>query len=175
MKRIYTTFFLLLTLLLFSQQKEFEFTKSGINNFIVTEIANKSKAEIYTQTYNWILKNYKNPDEVINSKIENEFIKIQGIKSNLLCLKSNLCTDVKYTLAFSFKDNKYKMEIINIEQRMPEIGWVHFSGLEDGKFYFENNGELKSKFKLYEELPKFFNNLNSSISDYTEVKNKEDW
>ncbi len=175
MKKIYTTFFLVISLLIFSQQKAFEFTKNGLNNFIVTNVENKSKAEIYTQTYGWILKNYKNPDQVINSKIENEYIKIEGIQPNLLCLKSNLCTDVKYTLTFSFKDNKYKVEILNIEQKMPELGWVHFTGLEDGKFYFEDNGELKSKFKLYQELPKFFNNLNSSIADYISGKNSENW
>ena len=164
----------------FSQETEFTFTKNGITDFVVTKIENKSQAELYKKTLDWIGINYKNPKEVLKGQVENEYIRIEGIEVNLFCLNPSLCQNMKYQIEISFKEAKYKIDIIALDQDMPELGWVHFNGLEDGSFYFNNKGEVKPKFKIFaEEIPKFFNKINKSISEYLvngNLKNKKnDW
>jgi hypothetical protein len=110
MRKIILTSSLLMTILGFSQETEFKFTKDGFTDYVVTPVENKTAAELYKKT----------------------------------------------------------------------IDWVHFGGLEDGKFYFNENREVKSKFKIIaDDIPKYFNSLNKSLYDFIingrSTEKKNDW
>jgi hypothetical protein len=164
----------------FSQETEFRFTKDGFSDYVVTDCKDKSAAELYKKTIDWISVTFNNPKEVLKAQIENDYLRFKSVEENLFCLNQAMCSDMKYQIEVSFKDGKYKFDIIALDQDMPEIGWIHFTGLEDGKFYFNENGEVKPKFKqIAIEIPKYFNSLNSSLKDYiinvNYYKNKNDW
>ena len=84
---------LLLLLMLVSfysnaQETEFKCTKEGFTDYIVGIVEGKTSQELYKKTLDWVSYTYKNPKEVIKAQIENDYIRIEGAKSNLLCIKS---------------------------------------------------------------------------------------
>ena len=115
---------LILTLALYNigyaQVTEFTFTKDGLTDYVVTQCEGKTQSEIYKKCIDWIAYTYKNPLSVTQAKIENEYIRIEGIRESLICdnsaLYGKVCRDGKYTLEISFKDGKYKFEILKIEK-----------------------------------------------------------
>jgi hypothetical protein len=180
MRKFTLVFVVLFTTLGFSQETEFKFTKDGFTDYVVTDCKDKSAAELYKKTIDWISTNYNNPKEVLKAQIENDYLRFEAIEKNLFCLKPTMCSDMKYQIEVSFKDGKYKFDLLALDQDMPDIGWVHFGGLEDGKYYFIENGEAKSKFKIIaDEIPKYFNSLNKSLNDFitngVSTKKKNDW
>lgn len=180
MKNIILGLLMLFTVLGFSQETEFKFTKDGFTDYVVTDCKDKTAAELYKKTIDWISTTYNNPKEVIKAQIENDYLRFESVEKNLFCLKPTLCSNMKYQIEVSFKDGKYKFDLLALDQDMPDVGWVHFGGLEDGKFYFNENGEVKSKFKIIaDDIPKYFNSLNKSLYDFIinggSTKKKNDW
>ncbi len=63
-----------------AQETEFTFTADrGMTDFIVTQVEGKTAPEIYKKVIDWIKITYKNPNEVILSTIENEYVRFEGI------------------------------------------------------------------------------------------------
>lgn len=154
---------------------KYEITKDGFTDYIVSEVPGKTKEEIYTKTLEWINKNYQNPEKVIMGKVENDYIRIEGIESNLFCIPAD-CQDGKYQIEISFKDGKYKFDVISLHQKISD--WIVVDFNQNKSFYFDSNG-LKKKFDKYQSIPAYFNTLNKSLSDYisgTEIQsNKNNW
>lgn len=171
-----------------AQETEFKFTKEGLTDYVVGIVEGKTAQELYKKTIDWINVTYKNPKEVIKAQIENDYIRLEGAKSNMLCIKTLgllNCYNVRYQIEISLKDGKYKFDIIKLEQYIPPSqysvtsGWSEI-GIINTSVYYKENGDLKSLFKLYPAaIETEFNSLNTSLKDFlksdTIPSKKSDW
>lgn len=182
----------LLILLLFisitssAQETEFTFnSERGMTDFIVTPVEGKTAPEIYKKIIEWIKVTYKNPDKVILSTIENEYVRFEGSSETLYALnifgKKNY-QNVKYEIEISIKDNKYKFDLVGFQIFSETIGWTQFDvfivntskkGIE---FFYKTDGSLRNAFKYLPEVPIYFNDLNKSLSEsFSTTVKKSDW
>lgn len=162
---------LLITASMTAQQK-FEFKKEGLTDYVVTEVKGTAP-ELYTKTINWVKETYKNPDEVIKMKIDNEKIRIEGFQKNFNCI-SSVCADALYTIEISFKDDKYKFDAVSMEMKNSAGSFT--IPLEDFSIYYDKKGELKKQsVEPLNNLVNLFNGLNESLKNYISEVKKSDW
>lgn len=166
----------------FGQINKIKITKEKFYNTIVTEVKNKKKKTIYDKTIKWINLNYQDPTKVILSKIDNEFIRIQGISDLYWVQYPEPRTDyfaypVKYIIDISIKDNKYQFKIQNLQTKL-DYTFTDFNILSNPEFYYRKDGTfIESQKPTEEELPKYFNSLNQSLYNYILEKKdvSENW
>jgi hypothetical protein len=175
MKKI--IYFLLATIsisnLSFSQETEFKFDKEGFTDFVVTQCEGKTQAELYKKALDWVSVTYKNPKEVIKAQIENDYIRIEGSSNSLICLNilGKKYNNATYQIDISFKDGKYKFDVIEIRQyteasQYSSGGWSEV-GLATTEPYYNKKGEIRGVFKYFPEfLPTYFNKLNLELKDF---------
>lgn len=154
----------------------------------------KHNPKFTKKTIDWISLNFKNSQSVVQAKIENEFIRIEGFKESLVCVNGMYgkdCRDGKFILEISIKDGKYKMEITDIEQYLEATNnrsgqnyparWMPIKNTESsyergGK---KHVGEISSYYKDFVEIPIFFNKLNKNLEEFILESNilskKSDW
>lgn len=177
--------FLLFTGSIFAQENQFTFSESGFTDYVVTNCPNKSKEEIYQKTIDWISVTYNDPKEVIKAQIQNDYIRFQALKKNVLLgtfMGLETMQDYKYHIEVSVKDGKYKFDVIDIEVYTPSTqytaGYWSSLNLVNTKGNYKN-GKIKPSVKfLPTELPKIFNELNESLFTYinnNEVSKKNEW
>lgn len=188
MKKIVLGLLMLVSFYSNAQPTEFKFTKEGFTDYVVGVVEGKTAQELYKKTLDWISVTYKNPKEVIKAQIENDYIRLEGVKSSMLCTKSlglMNCSDGRYLIEISFKDGKYKFDLTKLEQYIPPSqytvtsGWSEV-GLANTSGYYKDNGDLRSVFKLYPTaIETEFNSLNMSLIDFlksdTIPSKKSDW
>jgi hypothetical protein len=175
MKKIVIVLFMVVSFYSNAQETEFKFTKDGFTDFVVIPVQNKTQAELYKKALDWVSVTYKNPKEVIKAQIENDYIRIEGFKSSMLCIKTLgmlSCSDARYQIEISFKDGKYKFDLTKLEQYIApsqytvSSGWSEV-GLVSTSVYYKENGNLKGVFKLYPSaIETEFNLLNTSLKDF---------
>lgn len=189
MKQIITIVTLLCSGVLFSQETAFTFTKDGFTDFVVVSVPNKTQAELYKKTLDWVSVTYNNPKEVIKAQIENDYIRIEGVKENALCMNvmlSRMCDDVKYQIEISFKEGKYKFDVVSVQQflKTSEVsvisGWRECGFMNTTAGFYKSNGELKNVFKDYpQESTSMFNEINDKLKDFllsdSIPSKKSDW
>lgn len=177
-----------------AQETQFTFDNTkGMTDFVVTEVSGKTAPEIYKKIIEWIKITYKNPDKVILSTIENEYIRFEGISSSFYSINipfiGKSYQDTKYQIEISIKDGKYKFDIISMENytspsQYTSGGWsnnVLFNGNLDKEFleksFYRKDGTLKSVWKNINDVPVYFNELNKSILDgmTSSVKKNDGW
>ncbi|TDE45034.1 DUF4468 domain-containing protein [Flavobacterium rhamnosiphilum] len=172
-----------------AQDREFKFDKLGLTDYIITDIPNKTKSEIYQKVINWIKTTYKNPESVIASEIKDEYVKINGVTSGLTTfsvLGTTFVSENKYTFEISVKDGKYKFDVLEIQDytepsKYSSGGWGNYHITEDiNNELYKKNGDVRGRYKIAEKaIPEYFNQLNKSLLDYinsNEVTNsKKDW
>jgi len=186
-------------LLLFSgimsaQETEFTFDNTkGMTDFIVVNVEGKTAPEIYKKVIEWIKITYKNPDKVILSTIDNEYVRFEGFSSACYSINIPLMgksyQETKYQIEISIKDGKYKFDIIGMENYLAPSqytrgGWsdnVLFNGNLDKEYLeksiYKKDGTLRSTWKNINDVPVYFNGLNKSIleSMTTSVKKNDGW
>jgi len=188
-KRIALTVSFILTVwsLTFGQDK-FIYDQEGLSpKYVVVEMDSLKKNELFTKTINWIKETYRNPDEVILTTIDNEKVRFEGFKDNLICVNSLgmvSCYNGLYTIEIEFKNNKYKFTPLSIEYRVPasqySTGGRVSINFNDGTVYYNKKGKLR---KVYITIPTsietLFNELNSNLSNYLLIEkkanDKDDW
>ena len=183
MKKI--VFGLLMTVSLYSNAQETEFTfnsERGMTDFIVTQVEGKTAPEIYKKAIEWIKVAFKNPDKVILSTIENEFIRFEGV-SDIIRRKK------KYQIEISIKDGEYKFDLINLQEnyalnRREVPVWntscVNFNTNSTKKSIenmYTSDGRFTGCFGYVPKFLIFFNNLNKSLSEsiVSTVKKSDGW
>lgn len=173
----------------FSQSAtQYEVTQEGFTDFVVAEIPGKSANEIYTKTLEWISKTYKNPKEVLKAEVLNDYIRFEGVASGLNCYAPfgiAVCNNVKYEVEISVKENKYKFDVIGMQEYVTPSkyitgGWTTIYPNNNTSFLFKKTGEIRGGWKdYYQKIPTYFNNLNDDLKKYIEsgVKSetKSDW
>ena len=169
---------LLLSTLSFSQETEFKFTKNGFTDFVVTQVDGKTQSDLYKKVLDWVQVTYKNPKEVLKAQIENDYIRIEGFKSNVLCIKflgMLDCSDIRYQIEIYVKDGKYKFDVIRLEFYTKPTkynnyvgGWNDFPiNSIDYSFMYKDSGEIRNNYKLYpESIETTFNSLNISLKEF---------
>lgn len=154
-------------------QEKFTYDKQSITDYVVINTEGTA-SEIYKKTINWIKEGYKNPDEVILMTIENEKLRFQGFSKNFSCW-SSVCSDASYTIEISFKDGKYKFDLISLKA----IGQTNSFEvpINDLSIYYNKKGEFRTGSKDFLDTTVFyFNALQQSLSDYISGKSKkEEW
>jgi len=187
MQKITLSLFLIITIVFqgFTQDK-FVYNETGLTPHLVTETPNVNQQKLYEKTINWIKENYKNPDEVIKTTIENEKVRFEGVSSSVLMTKiigRTSYSDIRYTIEVSFKDEKYKITPLSLEyytepSQYATAGWTDISLSGRSILYYGKKNKLKSVFKTYpQNIQDFFNGLNEGIQNYVLEKNKakDDW
>lgn len=171
----------------FAQETEFKFSKEGFTDYVVTEVPGKTQSELYKKAIDWVSVTYKNPKEVIKAQIENDYIRIQGASSTLVIfnvLGSKTYYDSRYQIEISFKDGKYKFDVIEIEfytspSKYGAGGWGTLT-LTPADYMYNKKGEIKGNYKYFPEtLTTYFNSLNKELEAFLKSdaipSKKSDW
>jgi len=185
---------LLISSIMTAQETEFTFdNKKGMTDFIVVNVEGKTAPEIYKKVIEWIKITYKNPDKVILSTIDNEYVRFEGFSSSCysinMALMGKSYLETKYQIEISIKDDRYKFDIIGMENytapsQYSRGGWsenILFNGNLDKEYLektiYKKDGTLRSIWKYINDVPVYFNGLNKSIleSMTTSVKKNEGW
>ena len=92
--------------------------------------------------------------------------------------------DAKYQIEVSFKDGKYKFDVIELyhfvnSSQYVSGGWYPIS-LNEKNGYFRKNGKIDSNWKTVpQDVSDYFNNLNKGLFDFIngqgDLKKKNDW
>jgi len=173
MKKITFLLFFLFAVSAIAQETEFKFSKDGFTDYVVTACVGKTQAELYKKTLDWVAVTYKNPKEVIKAQIENDYIRIEGSSKALIVLNilGKTYYDATYQIEISFKDGKYKFDVIEVRyyttpSQYSPGGWGEF-GLANTEGYYNKKGQIRSAFKyIPETLPDYFNTLNLELKDF---------
>ncbi|MFV5696697.1 DUF4468 domain-containing protein [Flavobacterium sp. LB3P122] len=182
--------FLLLVLVCsfsYGQETEFKFTKDGLTDFVVIDCPGKTQAELYKKALDWVLVTYKNPNEVLKAKIENDYIRIDGASSGLILqyiLGMPMEFTGKYTTEIFFKEGKFKFDITALGYYHP--GSKYGAGVEvdilNGSMsdYFRKDETIRATFKKYpEKFSSEFNGLTASLKEFVMSdkipSKKSDW
>lgn len=192
---------ILFVLLMFSsvvnaQHSKFIFDyKTGLNDYIVTSVEGKLATEIYKKTLDWIKVTYADPSKAILSTIENEYIRFNGL-GDYICYDplnpKNItldCYNVKYEIEISFKDGKYKFEILSLQQyetpgQYRSGGWKNvpvfnknISEEDLAKILFKKDGTIKKQYETITKSGDYFNNINTLLFEYinSNINSKSDW
>lgn len=177
-----------------AQETEFTFDiTKGMTDFVVTNVEGKTASEIYKKVIEWIKITYKNPDKVILSTIENEYVRIEGASDSFysiyIPLSGKSYQETKYQIEISIKEGKYKFDIVSMENYLAPSqysrgGWSDntlFNGHLDQEYLektiYKKDGTLRSVWKNINEVPLYFNELNKSLfeSITTSVKKNDEW
>ena len=123
MKALIIQVLLLISLSCFSQSNSDFFTISEkyprlVGQSMTFRQNNMSTQEGYDVVKKWINFTYNNPNVVIKSEIENEYIRITGSASVCWEAKGFMglhCFNQNHTLTFEFKNNEIKFQIFQLE------------------------------------------------------------
>jgi hypothetical protein len=178
----------------FGQETEFTFdNQKGMTDYIVGTVENKTASEIYKKVIEWIKVTYKNPDKVILSTIENEYVRFEGFSNTFYSINIPLLgksyQETKYQIEISIKDGRYKFDIIGMENYLAPSqysrgGWsdnVFFNSNLDKEYLektiYKKDGTLRSTWKNINDVPVYFNGLNKSLFEFINSQSpvKGDW
>ena len=174
MKRILFVL-MLITSIVYAQ--EYVVTPTGLKDnanvektYIVINTPDKTAEQSYNNAIKYINKTYKNPEEVIKADVKNDYLRFNTYVSNFLTVKNSgakLSIDAKYTVELSFRDNKVKLEVVNLDM-------YHSSGF---KVLF--TGGIMSSYPIYKkkkqklirpetksDIEFYFNNKINTIKGY---------
>jgi hypothetical protein len=163
MKKLLLLIILLANFNTYSQEKEFVITNEGYSKFVVEEIQNLKKEEIYSKALDWVMVTYKNPEKVITAKKENEFIRVNAINEG---------NEILFEIAV--KDGKYKFSLLTYQVNSAGI----VVSLMDIKNMLNDEGKVKWIYGAHKRMIKGINDLNKNLKDYIEngvPASKQDW
>ncbi len=186
-KMAFIAMFLAVSLSTAIAQEQFVFNKDGMSpEYMVVNVDSLNASELYDRTIKWIKQTYVNPDESINTTIENEMVRFTGVESP--CLKTTIMGmpfyySARYSASISFKDNKYKFELKSLEVKSLASG-AYQQGYIDllavSSDYFKKNGKPRKNFAHHPaELAAMIQKVKDSHENYilTNGKSiqKKDW
>lgn len=196
MKNVLLLSILLIVGVINAQESEFTFDNvKGMTDFVVVPVESKTASELYKKSLDWIKVTYSDPGKAILSTIENEYIRFMALGDYICYDISNPkavnldCYNVKYEIEISFKDGKYKFDILSLQRfETPSQyitgGWknvpVFTTGITEeelSKILFKKDGTLKKQYIAISKSADYFNSLNESLLKYITFSDKEkkDW
>jgi hypothetical protein len=164
--------------------ERFEYKNKVLDDVKVFNVNNVDSKELFRRSKNWVIENFKNPNEVIKGTIENEMIRFNGVRLNavsIITFGSTFTYSLNYTITLYFKDGKYKLEITNIHYRVPPSQY-NLDGidvpLKDGTGFYNKKGELRNGVrKVPYQVEDIVNELSLSLYNYiiNNDKKKNEW
>ena len=169
MRTLFTIFLFCVTANTFSQTQsdKFEYTEVGLNKNVVVEIPSKTKEEIFTKTMNWVKETWTNPDAVLKMKIDNEKIRVGAIAKDIIKVKGYPFS-LNYVIEISFKDNKYKFEIVSLTTENT-ADYLNLPNFKTDKRMIKNFGNTPT------DIENYFNSLNQKLKNYILGTAEEKW
>lgn len=180
----------LLTLLSVNLNAQFVLSKDGFasasgENYIIKEVPNKSAIELYNSALTYIMKSFKNPNQVA-SKIEGSLITVHGYFKNAIPCAKWLgidYADVDMNITMQFKDGKIRFDAPVINKI------ISYQKLHDGQpttyLLYGGSGEYFGEGSLFDKNNKVKNKmavpaLNDLISNFISgviesANNKDNW
>ena len=145
-------------------------------NFIVLNLPEMTAQQLYEKTIKYINKNYKNPEEVIKGKTENEYLKFETYNPSLLFIKNGGLKQffsAQYTTELSFKDGKIKYEIIELKMNHTQNNMTLYltGGGLDWAIY-NKKGELKRE-QAKIDIETYFNGQITDFINFLNGKTEE--
>ncbi|MBT2620360.1 DUF4468 domain-containing protein [Chryseobacterium sp. ISL-6] len=181
MKKI--TLLLLLMFANFSFGQKITVTPTGLKDsgnieksFVIIHAEGKTAKQLYDESLKYINKNYKSADDVIKGKTDGEYLKFVTFAPSFITIKNGFAKapfTAKYTTELSFKDNKVKYEIIELEMYNEANYKLNFTGSEISFFIFNKKGELKKE-DAKNSIEEYFNANILSLSNFLQGKTVED-
>ncbi len=148
--------------------KTFVYSDEGLNDYVVTRIDSVSKELAYQKTLEWITKNYTNPNVALISKVENEKLKIKAVAQKILEVR-NVKSNLSYTVEISFKDNRYKFEVLSLKYNN-KTDYKKIANFKSDKVLVKDFGQTPHN------IESFFNQLNGSLKNFIlGIKENDDW
>lgn len=184
MKKIITLITLLTFSISFSQN--FIVTPEGIkdkdseNKFLVIEAKDKSINDLYKNALKFINEKYKNPDEVIKGKTENEYLRFVTHAPQFTTVKNGGVTldiSANYTIELRFKEGKVRYEILSLEMTADNGGRnVYFKGsIWKGYPIYTKKNKLRLE-ETKNDIESYFDNQVKELKDFlVGKKKKDDW
>lgn len=168
-------FFILISNLLFGQNSsEFEFNSNNqMNDFIVVEIPKQNKNQIYNKTIDWIKKNYDDPESVLITKINDEYLRFKGYKYSNIKYDTGIFihnADIIYEFSIDFKDFKYKVTIEKLIMVDSEDNSKYKMILPLKEKYTDQGVNVNAEF-----LPFTLNEILNSLKEYILNEKTNDW
>lgn len=162
--------------------QEFVVTPEGLrdnsNNdktYLVISTPNKTAEQNYNNALKYINKTYTNPKEVIKGDIKSEYLRFDTFVSGLLIVNNSgakVSNDVKYTTTLTFKDDRVKYEISNLD-----LGGVTFTGSIWSGFpiYLKKKKKLKRP-ETKNDIELYFNTVIVSLKgSLLDSEKGDDW
>lgn len=188
-----TIMIMMVSLLSWSQSKEelFKVSKEGFTDYVVVKIDSFSQKELFDKTINWIKETYNSPDDVIKARIDSSKVIFEGFKPNALYFRAlgmKKFEDVKYRIAISFKNGRYKFEALRLQiyaspSQYSSGGWSDWN--LDGTYaaVTKKNGKVRKSLRDYiPSIERVFNQVLLSHKLYMTkqeakqvTKKEEDW
>lgn len=151
------------------------------SNYVVLESEGTAEQN-YEKALNWVNTTFRNPDEVLKGQIQNQYIRINGIGSNLSAVNSLgviYPRDVKYSVTIFVKDDRIKFEINSLEEYISGSGytsggWFTFTGIPA---YRQNGKQKKTMIPYVKRFENYFNDLAFSLANQEAILEAEnsDW
>ncbi len=177
---------LLCATMVYSQS--YEIAQNGLINsedpektFLVLEVNEKTAQDLYSNATKYINESYKNPDEVIKGKTENEYLRFDTYVSGFGTVKNGgvtLTTNAKYTIELKFKDGKVRFEITQLEITADNGGLpVTYTGsMWKGYPIYNKKGAVRLP-ETKEQIESYFNSKVSDLLAYLkdEKSNDDNW
>ena len=174
---------LLLMFANFSFAQKITVTQTGLKDsenieksFVVIPAEGKTAKQLYDESLKYINKNYKSADDVIKGKTDGEYLKFVTYAPNFITIKNGFARvpfTAKYTTELSFKDNKVKYEIIELEMSSEANYQLNFTGSGISFFIFNKKGELKKE-DAKNSIEEYFNANILSLSNFLQGRTVED-
>ncbi|MEZ4857546.1 MAG: hypothetical protein R2781_01920 [Flavobacteriaceae bacterium] len=172
--------FLLIGNALFAQSESFTYDMEGLHpNYIVVEMDGMSQEMLYKKALAWS----KTGNRTVISSEEGNKIIFQGEKENALCftvIGKKSCNALRYQVAVAFKENKYKFEVVSLEQFGPindtgKKGWFAVELDKAPDAFYTRSGELKKEYvESPDNIASLFNDLHEEFKNGLRKDSKED-
>jgi hypothetical protein len=169
MKTLFTIFLFCVVSNTFAQVQsdKFEYATTGLIKSVVIEVPSKTNEEMFNKSMNWVKETWTNPDIVLKMKIDNEKIRVGAIAKDLVKVKG-YAFNLNYIIEISFKDNKYKFEIVSLTTENT-ADYLNLPNFKTDKRMIKNFGNTPI------DIENYFNALNQSLKNYILGTVEEKW
>lgn len=160
--------------------KKLYLTPDGFKDFVVIDCKGQSAKDLYLNSIKYINRMYKNPNKVIKAQIDNEYLKFETYVEKISKVESVMSLNISclYTVELSFKDNKFKYQIISMEMKInqnnPSPYYLVGSPMMGLPVYNKKLELIRPEVK--EDFENYFNDEVINIRNFlTSANNLNDW
>lgn len=151
------------------------------HSYLVLEFEGMSVKELYAKSYEFVVKHYKNPDEVLKGDLKNEYLRFKTYSPDILYIMNmgiKQFFSATYSVELRFKEGKVRYEIIDLHMNHVENNMeLYFSGSGlQWRVFNGKNGKLKfPEAKI--DIESFFNSNVAQLVEFIKRgdQKNDDW